>query len=177
MAAKPTIYRMGIALTDMDRDHYASLNLTVAQHPSETIERMMVRVLAYCFNAQEGLELGKGLSDTDEPALWVHSLDGSLRLWIEVGEPSVSRVKKAVRVAPRVKVYCFNSKAPTWWSQGLNDWQSLDAEFYRFDWQEIVNLAAFVERTMDYSVTITDEVAFVATTAGSCEVNLHRLEC
>ncbi len=92
MALKPTIYKMKLALTDLDREVYENLSLTVACHPSETLERMMVRVLAYCLNACEGLELCKGLSDTEEADLWAHSLDGSLALWIDVGEPTIERL-------------------------------------------------------------------------------------
>ena len=100
---------MKLALTDLDREVYENLSLTVACHPSETLERMMVRVLAYCLNAREGLELCKGLSDTEEADLWAHSLDGSLALWIDVGEPTIERLKKVSRLAPEVRLYSFNS--------------------------------------------------------------------
>ncbi|MFT5579343.1 MAG: hypothetical protein ACI9WS_002102, partial [Paraglaciecola psychrophila] len=115
MALKPTIYKLKIDLSDMDRAVYETLNLTVARHPSETLERMMVRVMAYAFNAQPQLTFCKGLSDTDEPDIWLHSLGGELELWIDVGEPAAERIKKATRQAKRVKVFSFNSKATTWW--------------------------------------------------------------
>ena len=97
VALKPTIYKFGISLSDLNRGHYETLNLTIAQHPSETVERMMVRVLAYCINANETLEFTKGVSAVDEPDLWHHTLDGQLSSWIDVGEPSVDRIKKATR--------------------------------------------------------------------------------
>ena len=80
MALKPTIFKFKISLSDLNRNHYDTLNLTVAQHPSETAERMMVRVLAFCINAQEHLVFTPGLSAVDEPDLWVHTLDGQLAL-------------------------------------------------------------------------------------------------
>lgn len=107
MALKPTIYKMKLALTDLDREVYENLSLTVACHPSETLERMMVRVLAYCLNAREGLELCKGLSDTEEADLWAHSLDGSLALWIDVGEPTIERLKKSL--VSRQRFVCIAS--------------------------------------------------------------------
>ena len=93
MALKPTIYKMTIDLSDLERSKYQTLNLTVAQHPSESVERMMARVLAYCIDAHEQLEFTKGISATDEPDLWQHTLDGQLCLWIEIGEPSFDRIK------------------------------------------------------------------------------------
>jgi uncharacterized protein YaeQ len=117
MALKPTIYKLKIMVSDLDREHYEALNLTVAQHPSETIERMLVRVLVYCLNAQEQLSFTRGLSAVDEPDLWVKTLDDQLALWIDVGEPAVERIKKATRIAAKVKVYSFNSKSASWWSQ------------------------------------------------------------
>ena len=97
MATKPTIYKVRIALSDLERNYYDTLNLTVALHPSETPERMMARVMAYCINAQEGLSFAKGLSDTDEPDIWLRSMDQQTLLSIDVGEPSFDRVKKLSR--------------------------------------------------------------------------------
>ena len=176
MALKPTIYKLKISLSDLDREYYDTLSLTIARHPSETLERMMVRVLAYCFNAQPQLLLCKGLSDTEEPDLWAHSLDGNLDLWIDVGEPAVDRIKKATRVASAVKVYCFNTKSSTWWEQGRSKMAGLNAAIYNFQWEEIKALSDLVERTMDMSITITDNAAFVATGLGECEVTLQPLQ-
>ena len=93
MASNSKICKLTISLSDIDRNHYDTLNLTVAQHPSETVERMMVRILVFCINAQERLEFTKGLSAVDEPDIWARSLDDQLLLWIDVGEPSHERVK------------------------------------------------------------------------------------
>lgn len=171
MALKPTIYKFKIALTDLNRNYYDTLSLTVAQHPSETIERMMVRMLAFCINAQESLTLTKGLSTVEEPDLWVHAPDGRIDLWIDVGEPAPERIKKATRIAQTVKVYSFNSKSNVWWMQEQASFASLAAAVFQFNWPHIQALAALVQRTMDISVTITGESAFVAAEQGECEVS------
>jgi uncharacterized protein YaeQ len=176
MALKPTIYKAAIALSDMDRNHYESLRLTVAQHPSETVERMMVRLLAYCFNAREGLVFCKGVSDSDEADLWAHELDGTLALWIDVGEPAVERVRKARHTARAVSVYSFNSKSPVWWSQNRAQFEPLDLAVYRFDWPSVQALAAMATRTMDLSVTIAGGSAYVAAPAGEVELFAEPLQ-
>jgi len=176
MALKPTIYKLKLALSDLDREVYQTSNLTIARHPSETLERMMVRVMAFCFNASDQLVFCKGLSDTEEPDLWLHSLDGNLELWIEVGEPAIDRIKKATRVASEVKVYCFNSKASTWWELNSASLSALSAKIFQFQWNEIQALANMVNRSMDASVTISEGSAYVATEQGECEVLLRLLQ-
>lgn len=170
MALKPTIYKFRIALSDLNRDYYDTLNLTVAQHPSETLERMMARMLAYAINAQENLSFTKGLSEVEEPDIWVKSLDDQLQLWIDVGEPATDRIKKAARLAKEVKIYSFNSKSDTWWEQSQSKFNQLDASVYQFNWENIQALAKLVERTMDLSITITGDSAYVAAALGECDV-------
>lgn len=176
MAIKPTIYKFRISLSDLNRHYYDTLNLTVALHPSETIERMMVRVLAYCINAQEQLTFTKGLSEVDEPDLWVRSYDDKTTLWIDIGEPSVERIKKSCRLAEKVKIYCFNSKADVWWQQSQGKIRQLQASLIKFDWQEIQHLASLVERTMDMSVSISGDSAYIAAQKGEIEVNWQLLQ-
>lgn len=176
MALKPTIYKFRISLSDLNQDHYDSLNLTVAQHPSEKVERMMARVLAYCINAQEDLTFTKGLSEIDEPDIWVRTLDDKIALWVDVGEPAVDRIKKASRLAEEVKIYCFNSKADVWWSQTEQKIKQFKASVYQFDWENIQALAALVERTMDVSISITGDSAYIAAALGECEVNWNTLQ-
>ena len=170
MAIKPTIYKIRISLSDLNRNYYDTLNLTIAQHPSETVERMMVRLLAFCINAEEQLSFTKGISVTEEPDLWVRTLTDELNLWIDVGEPAVERIKKATRLARAVKVYSFNTKSDVWWNQGQDKFKKLNAEYFRFQWPDIQALAAMVERTMDISITITDDSAYISTEKGECEI-------
>jgi uncharacterized protein YaeQ len=176
VALKPTIYKFSISLSDLNRDHYETLNLTIAQHPSETVERMMIRVLAYCINANENLEFTRGVSAVDEPDLWQHTLDGQLSCWIDVGEPAVDRIKKATRLTRDVKVYSFNSKSAVWWEQSKTQFNKLNASLYQLQWESVQMLAALVERTMSFSVTITDNSAYVATELGECELTWSPLQ-
>lgn len=175
MASNAKICKLTISLSDIDQNHYDTLNLTVAQHPSETTERMMVRILAFCINAQERLEFTKGLSTAEEPDIWVRSLDDQLMLWIDVGEPAFDRIKKASHIARQLKVYCFNRKATTWWEQGRDQFVKLKASYYQFDWANIQQLAGLQQRTMQLSVTITGNSAYVATESGECEVHWEQL--
>ena len=170
VAIKPTIYKFRISLSDLNRNYYDTLNLTIALHPSETHERMMTRVLVFCINAQQQLSFTKGLCDIDEPDIWLRTLDNQISLWIDVGEPSIDRVKKATRIARAVKIYSFNSKSDVWWQQEKNKLTYLKASIYQFPWKNIQILATLVQRTMDFSVTITGNSAFIATHAGECEV-------
>jgi uncharacterized protein YaeQ len=171
VALKPTIYKLRITLSDIDREYYDSLNLTIAQHPSETLERMMARVLAYCINAQEYLVFTQGVCAAEEPDIWAHTLDNQISLWIEVGEPAVDKIKKATGLSQTVKVYSFNSKSNTWWDQGREKINKLTASVFQFQWGSIQALAALVKRTMDLSVTITDDTAYITAEYGACEVS------
>lgn len=176
MAIKPTIYKARISLSDLNRDHYDSLNLTLALHPSETPERMLARLLAYCINAQEHLSFTKGLSAVEEPDIWVRTYDEQTTLWIDVGEPDFDRVKKSCRLARSVKVYSFNSKSDVWWAQGENKFKTLPAEIVQFATADIEAFAALLERTLDLSVTITGHSAFIAAENGEVEVNWKELQ-
>lgn len=176
MAIKPTIYKLTVSLSDLNRDIYDSLNLTIARHPSETMERMVVRVLAFCLNTRDQLVLCKGLSDTEEPDIWAHSLDGNLELWIDVGEPSVERIKKASRITKDVKIYSFNNKAPTWWQQNEQQLTSLNAAIYQFPWEQVQSLASIIDRGVDLSMTISENSVYVASDLGECELILEQLQ-
>ncbi len=176
MALKPTIFKLRIDVADIDRGYYDTLNLTVAQHPSETTERMMVRVLVYCLNAQEGLSFGKGVSSPDEADVWAQSLDGQIPLWIEVGEPSPERIKKASTLADAVKVYCFNSKADVWWQQSREKVSQLSVTVQQFPWNHIQQLAKLAQRTLALSITITGDSAYVAGEQGECEISWSNLQ-
>ena len=176
MALKPTIYKLTIDLSDLDRSQYETLNLTVAQHPSESVERMMVRVLAYCIDAHEQLEFTKGVSAIDQPDLWQHTLDGQLSLWVDVGEPSFDRIKKAVRSSKNVKIYSLNTKSDVWWGQLEEKLMNLDLWVYRLQWTDVQALAALVQRTMNFSVTITDNTAYVAAELGETEIGWQVLK-
>ena len=136
----------------------------------------MARVMAYCINACEGLVFTKGLSDVDEPDLWVRTLDGITSLWIDVGEPAADRLKKSARQAGQVKIYSFNSKSDVWWQQGQTKFARYAVSIYRLQHERIAELASMLERTMDMSVTITGESAYVTTGSGELEVTWETLQ-
>lgn len=176
MALKPTILKMNINVSNLDQDVYETIPLTIAQHPSETTERMVTRVLAYVLNNQEFLSFTKGLSEADDPDIWAKNYSDEFLLWIDVGEPGFERMKKASRQAQKTKVYTFNTKSNVWWKQSQKDFKTINAEVYQFEFEQIQALAALVERTMDFSITITDNIFYIATDKGSCEVNLTALQ-
>ena len=117
MALKATIYKADLQLADMDRHVYGDHALTLARHPSETDERMMARVLAYALHAEEGIAFTKGLFDVDEPEVWVKNLAGEITLWIDLGQPDETRIRRACSRAGRVVVLCYSSSCEIWWKQ------------------------------------------------------------
>jgi uncharacterized protein YaeQ len=175
MAIKPTIYKASIALTDLDRNYFDSLNLTIAKHPSETLERMMVRVLVYCINVREGLAFTAGLSTPDEPDIQVVSLDDRMLAWIDVGEPAFERIKKASRISESVSIYSFNTKSPIWWQKEQDKFSTLNVDVFQLKFDQVKQMTKFVERTMNLSITISEQTAFITADDGNCEVSWHLL--
>jgi len=176
MALKPTIFKMNINVSNLDDDIYENIPLTVAQHPSETTERMVARILAFVLNNQEFLSFTTGLSEADDPDIWAKNYSDEFLLWVDVGEPSFERIKKAARQAKVAKVYSFNSKSGVWWKQSAKDFATINAQVFQFEFEQIQQCAAFIERTMEMSITITDNILYIATEKGSCEVNLTTLQ-
>ncbi len=118
MALNATIYKVELQISDMDRHYYATHALTVARHPSETEERLMLRLLAFALYADDRLEFGKGLSDEDEPALWRKAYTDEIELWIEVGQPEETRIRKACGRARQVVVISYGGHAAElWWAK------------------------------------------------------------
>ncbi len=127
MALKSTIYKADVQIADMDRNHYADYALTLARHPSETDERMMVRLLAFALHADSALGFGRGLSTEDEPDLWQHDLTGAVQLWIEVGLPDEKRLRRACGRAAQVVVVAYGGRpAEVWWEQNRATMARLD---------------------------------------------------
>jgi uncharacterized protein YaeQ len=120
MALKATIYKAELQIADMDRNYYQEHGLTLARHPSETDERMMVRLLAFALHASEALTFTKGLFDTDEPDLWQKDLTGAIQLWIEVGQPDEKRLMKACGRAEKVIVYSYSATSHIWYKAIAN---------------------------------------------------------
>lgn len=118
MAPNATIYRLELQVSDMDRHYYAEHNLTLAQHPSETPNRLMVRLIAFALYAHERLEFGRGLSNDEEPDLWLCDYTGDIEQWIDLGQPDESRIRKACARARSVVVVSYSGgSAEIWWSK------------------------------------------------------------
>jgi uncharacterized protein YaeQ len=118
MSPKATVVKVELQVSDMDRHYYASHALTLAQHPSETDTRLLVRLLAFALHADERLEFGRGLSDEDEPALWRRDYTGDIQQWIELGQPDESRLRKAAGRAGEVVVIGYGGNAAeSWWNR------------------------------------------------------------
>ncbi|TXI77111.1 MAG: YaeQ family protein [Dechloromonas sp.] len=118
MALKSTVHRVELQISDLDRHYYASHSLTLAQHPSETDARLMVRLMAFAMYAQERLEFGRGLSADDEPDLWLKSLTGEIEHWFELGQPEEAALRRACGRARRVTLIGYSGRAfDIWWEK------------------------------------------------------------
>lgn len=172
MALKATIFKAGIQVADMDRDHYGDYSLTLARHPSETDERLMVRLLAFVLNAADNLEFTRGLSSDDEADLWQTSLSGELELWIEVGLPAEERLRKACNRAERVLVYSYGRRtAPVWWKKLADPLQRFDnLRVFHLPADASEQLAQMAERNMNLNVTIQDGHLWVSSAEQSLEI-------
>ncbi|SLN69446.1 YaeQ protein [Aquimixticola soesokkakensis] len=158
MAQNATIYKIELSVCDMDRHYYETHKLTVAKHPSETDERLMVRLLAFALNAHEHLELTKGLSTDDEPDIWQKSLSGEIDLWVALGLPSEKVVRQSCSKAKSVIVYPYGGKTAEMW------WEKIQNSTSRFDNLRVVNfaqadttaLAQLANRAMKLQVNIQE---------------------
>lgn len=158
MALKSTIHKAVIHLADMDRNLYQTLNLTLAQHPSETAQRLMTRLLAFILNSSPQLTFGKGISDEEEAALWQIDYDGSIDLWIALGHPDEKRMKKACNKAKKTKLYCYQTSSEVWWREAnakFSAFTNLTVE--QFSPQLIDQLANWLSRNMEFQCSIEDE--------------------
>lgn len=157
MALKATIYKADVQIANMDTHYYDSHSLTVAKHPSETDERMLVRILAFIRYASQNPELTKDLFVTDEPALWCKDLTGALTLWIELGQPDESRIRKACNRVGEVVVISYASSTNVWW-------KGIESKVARMDnltvlqlpSDTLAQLAQQVDRGLDIQVNIQD---------------------
>ena len=118
MALSSTIFKAQLDLSDLNRNHYESYKLTLARHPSENDQRMMLRLLAFALFADEHLSFTKGISTAEEPDLWIKNYSGEIELWIDLGTPDESRIRKASGRAHRVVLYVYGDRSvPVWWSK------------------------------------------------------------
>ena len=164
MALTSTVYTFDIALSDVDRSVYETLNLRVARHPSETEEYLLTRVLAFCLEYTEGITFSKGgLSDPEEPAITVRDLSGNLRAWIEIGAPDAQRVHKASKASPRVAIYTHRDPGQLLRSYEGERIHRADAiELYAVDRELLESLVHRLDRRMKFGVSRSDGELYLA---------------
>ena len=173
MALKSTIYKADIQIADMDRHYYQNHVLTIARHPSETDERMMVRLLAFVLNAHEALSFGKGLSADDEPDLWQKDLTGAIDLWIEVGHPDDRRILKACGRAEQVVIYSYSSNSNIWWNQiGSRIDRAKNLTVFNLPSTTSVALEKLAQRNMQLQCTIQDGQIWITGNDETVQVDL-----
>ena len=174
MAEKATVCKANITLSDMDRHYYGDLSLTIAQHPSETAERMMVRLLSFCYRAADNLTFTRGLSSVDEPDIWLKSDDGRILEWIEVGQPAPDRLKKAQGIARQVLVFAYGRGMDIWWKNNTAAVQALSkVKVYSFDAAELQDLTKLAAKTMNLTISITEAIAYISSAEHNISVSLR----
>lgn len=177
MALKSTIFRASLNVSDLDRGYYAEHTLTLARHPSETDERMMVRILAFALHADEYLQFGRGISSDDEPALWLKDDTGRIRKWIEVGLPDERLLRRAAGRADEIIVLAYGARAVDVW------WQKDEAAFAKLPNLVVLALAAddsralagLADRSMSLSCTIQDGQIWFAAGETTLAITPRRL--
>jgi uncharacterized protein YaeQ len=176
VALKSTVYKAHLQIADMDRQLYADHALTLALHPSETEERLLVRLLAFALqvprdDARGALQFARGLSDTDEPDLWQHDLSGQLVHWLEVGQPDERRLARACGRAERVTLYAYAPGAGVWWSGLASKVARLsNLAVWQIPAPQSQALAALATRSMAWQVTVQDGLAWVGDGRESVEI-------
>ena len=176
MALKATIYKADLNIANMDEHIYADYQLTLALHPSETIERLMVRILAYARFADERLEFTKDLFETDEPALWQKDLTGLLEKWIEVGCPSEDKVKKASARCKQVAVVTYGSQADDWWQKNSKIKTLSNVQVWQLAPQTTQVLEGLCERTMQLQLNIMDGEWTLLSDKGQVDIQWQQLQ-
>ena len=177
MALKATIFKVNLTVSDLDRGHFADYALTVARHPSENDQRMMVRILAFALFAGPDLAFGKGLSSDDECALQAIDAGGVLRQWVEVGQPDLTRIRKGAQRSDAAIVLAYGGRAVDVW------WEQMAPEVARFDNLTVLRLgaaegealAALAARNMQLNCTIQEGTVWLACGESSVEITLETL--
>jgi uncharacterized protein YaeQ len=181
MAIKATIHKAQLQIADMDRAVYADHSVIIARHPSETDERMMIRLLAFALNVpaddkKGNLEFAKDLWDVDEPALWHKDYTGAVLQWIDVGQPDDKRLMRAAGRAERVTVYGFANSTPVWWKAIESKLtRAANLVVWQIEAAQSQALGKLAERGMQLQVTVQDGTVWMSTGSESVEITPRRL--
>lgn len=177
MALKSTVHKAQLQIADMDRNYYEDHQLILACHSSETETRLMMRLLAFSLNAQERLEFANGISDQDEPDLWVKTLTGEIDLWIQVGQPDEKALLKACGRARKVLVYAYNQNPRLWWEKIAPKLaKARNLEVYFVEAQSAEALGKLADRTMDLQVMIQDGEITLRSDGGEVGLQVSKQE-
>jgi uncharacterized protein YaeQ len=173
MALKATIFKARLQVSDMDRNYYGEHQLTLARHPSETDERMMMRVLAFALNAHELLSFGKGLSDAQEPDLWQRDLTGQIAHWIDVGQPDEKRLVRASGKARRVTVYAYGRGADLWWEASAERLgRAKNLAVWRVPGEASASLGKLAQRVMQLQCTVQEDQIWFSSAEAALQFSL-----
>lgn len=172
MAQKATIYKASVSIADMDRHYYEDHSHTIARHPSETDERMMLRILAFAMLAHERLQFTKGLSSDDEPDLWQKSLSDEIEVWVELGQPTEKRIRQACGKSQECIVISYGGNvADAWWDSLKNKVQRFkNLKVLNVEADKVQNLATFAKRSMMLQMTIQENDIMVSDEENSMHI-------
>lgn len=163
MALKATVFKADLQIANLDQNQFGHYSLTLAQHPSETIERVMIRLLAFALYATEDLRFGRGLSDEEDAAVWEIDPAGVTRLWIDVGLPDETRVKKACSRADRAVIMTYGGRSSDmWWQQQANTLARYrNLTVIQISPEDSAKLVEAAGRTMKLSWTIQEGMVYL----------------
>ncbi len=176
MALPPTIYRVSLQLSDLDRNCYEHLQFTVARHPSETAERLAARLFAYALCHEEGLVFSKGVGAGDEPDLWAKAADGRVRLWVEVGQPDPERLLRASRHAEQVVLFACGGNRWRWEKAHLPRLAAIaNLTVYGLEDEFLQQIVARLQRAIEWSLTVTEGMLYLTVGETTLEAPLITL--
>ena len=177
MAIKATVHKANLQIADMERHYYQDHALTLARHPSETDERMMVRLLAFALHAHEYLEFGQGMTHDEEADVWQKDLTGAIQLWIDVGLPDEKLIRKACGRATQVVVYCYGGRvAEMWFAQNRLQFQrQKNLAIINLPPESTRELAKLAQRSMRLQCTIQDGQVWLSDGETSVQVERQKL--
>jgi len=177
LALNATIYKVHLELSDIDNSKYGTYPLTIALHPSETEERMLLRIVAFAINATENLQFTKGICADDEPDLWEKNLTGDIDHWIELGLLDEKRIKKACNRSKKVSLYTYGSgNVDTWWKHTENKLpKNCDLSVYRFICNSETPFEDLIARTFTLQCAIQEAAIMLFSGDNSIELSVEQL--
>lgn len=178
MAMKSTVLKAELQISDMTRHYYQSHSLTLAQHPSETEERMMVRVVAFALHASERMAFTRGISTEDEPDLWDKDLTDHITVWVDLGQPDEKRIRKACGRADEVFIYTYQPRnSGPWWAKSEETLARFDKlSVISIDTVSSKSLADLCDRNMSLTCTIQDNAVYLTSDRVEVELSLTALK-